>query len=294
MRFKMAARRLLPILLMAASIQRAFPENLALSSAPVYERTIGHSLVIVQTDRTIRIIVGGRITESIGPIPDLVGIDSADVAGNGQEDLVLILKNGVSVVALSGGEAQPSRFADFETLYSKFDVVNSPRSIRLFSARDKDGKAYPVWFGADGLFVFKDGKSKLISKESPRALINLLGTQISMPGEETVSVGFPRYYAYDIDGDGTSEIAYIKGGVLKLDKGRSSPPIDILSAASRSLSLRTIVVSPSGEVSTSISSNQPVPRSDSSVASKSTFPSFFTTSESSSSVDTRTLPRKSC
>ena len=206
-------------LLLSAAVVSTLPavaETLQLPSTPTYVRAIGSTLVVVGADKVVRVIAGGQIEASIGPLPDLVGVDAADVRGDGGDDLVLVLKHGIEVADLSSGEVRGGRYADLETLYSRFDIANSPRSVRLFTARDGSGKAYPAWFTEDGLYIHKDGKSRLISKESPRALLNLVTTQVAMPGEDTVSVGFPRPVAFDIDGDGTVEIAYLRGGTVKI------------------------------------------------------------------------------
>jgi hypothetical protein len=217
---KSAANAWIPfLLLLSAALFPARPaaaETLQLPATPAYLRAVGRSLVVVGTDKTVQVIAGGRILSSIGPLPDLVGVDAADVTGDGAEDLVLVLKNGVEVADLSSLDVRGRRYADLETLYSRFDIANAPRSVRLFAARDGEGKAYPAWFAEEGLYARKDGRTRLISKESPRALINLLTTQVAMPGEDTVSLGFPRPVAFDLDGDGVAEIAYLHAGTVKI------------------------------------------------------------------------------
>ncbi len=213
---KSVAAVLIPFLLLLSPAPPAAAETLQLPSIPTYVRAIGRSLVLVGADGFVRVIAEDRIVASIGPLPDLVGVDAADVTGDGSDDLVLVLKHGVGVADLSSGEVRGVRYADLETLHSRFDIVNSPRSARLFMARDGNGKAYPAWFGEEGLYVHKDGHTRLISKEAPRALLNLVTTQVAMPGEDTVSVGFPRPVAFDIDADGVAEVAYLHGGTVKI------------------------------------------------------------------------------
>ena len=163
---KSVAAVLIPFLLLLSPATPASAETLQLPSTPTYVRAIGRSLVLVGADGFVRVIAEGRIVASIGPLPDLVGVDAADVTGDGSDDLVLVLKHGVEVADLSSGEVRGVRYADLETLHSRFDIVNSPRSVRLFTARDGNGKAYPAWFGEEGLYVHKDGRSRLISKEA--------------------------------------------------------------------------------------------------------------------------------
>jgi len=194
----------------------ASPWTFILAATPVYERMVADTLIVVDANNLLLVFKDGRKAAELGPFPELTGVDVADVVGDHNEDLVLIMKSGISAIDLRAPDMSAVMLYDLSLFFSRYDVVNRPRSLRAFFAKDRDGKAYPVWFDQDGLYAYKDSKKRLIARESPRALLNLMGTQLFMPGEDTVSIGSPRCEALDIDRDGIAEISYLKDGVIKL------------------------------------------------------------------------------